>query len=166
MKSVQALKINQTHEMNKQHIFNSILGNLLSASFGSTCSWGAPNFLLLTSNSTPFDSGPVSKEHASFVVSLPTFGAIFGTLVYSLIIDRVSRKTLLISIAIPQIVHYFNIFFFGYFIQSFVLDLSLFVLVELDGKVVSDKYLSFVYFAGDSRFCWKWIVYCLSRVRF
>lgn len=75
------------------------------AAYGSACAWTGPNFLVLTSpERAPFESGPLSKEQASLVVSMPCFGAIIGTLIYTLIIDRFSRKALLVSIAIPEIV--------------------------------------------------------------
>lgn len=77
--------------------------NLLTASYGSACAWAGPNFLVLLSNDSPLQSGPLSMSEASMVVSLPCFGAIIATVFFTFIIDRISRKMLLIFIAIPEL---------------------------------------------------------------
>lgn len=79
-------------------------GNLLSAAYGSASTWAGPNFSILTGENAPFEAGPLTKEQASLVVSMPCFGAIIGTVLYTMLIDRFSRKLLLVSIAIPEIV--------------------------------------------------------------
>lgn len=87
------------------HIFLGLFeGNLLGATYGSVCAWAASNFLVLTTEGTPLGSGPLTTSQASLVTSIPCFGAMIASLVYSLIIDRFSRKVLLVSIAVPQIV--------------------------------------------------------------
>lgn len=84
----------------------------MSASYGSASIWGSPNYLTLTSEESPFESGPISEDEASLVVSIPCFGAVFGTMFYSVVIGKYGRKLLLLSIAIIQIVilFYFLIF--------------------------------------------------------
>lgn len=84
--------------------FIHVLGNLLSASYGSASIWGSPNYLVLTSDKSPFESGPITDKEASLVVSIPSFGAILGTIFFSAIIGRYSRKLLLLAIAIMEIV--------------------------------------------------------------
>lgn len=79
-------------------------GNILAATYGAACAWAGPNFMLLTSDETPIESGPLSKSEAALVVSIPCFGAILASLFYSLAIDRFSRRVHLVSIAIPQLV--------------------------------------------------------------
>lgn len=82
------------------------LGNCLGAACGSASAWGAPNYLLLTSDKSPFESGPLTREEASLVVSLPSFGAFVGILILPTVVDRFGRKTLLILTSIPLIVIY------------------------------------------------------------
>lgn len=97
--------------INFGNIFFFIKGNVLTASYGATVSWGGPNFLVLKSENTPLDE-PLSTSEASIVISIPCFGAIIGTIFYTMVLDRLSRKILLVSLAIPQLVMeilFFNI---------------------------------------------------------
>lgn len=77
---------------------------MLSALYGSASTWAGPNFSVLTGENSPLASGPLTKEEASLVVSIPCFGAVVGTVIYTSIIDRFNRKMLLVSIAITEIV--------------------------------------------------------------
>lgn len=80
------------------------------------CAWGGINSEVLKSKDFHgVESGPLSPSEASFVVSIPNLGAIVATLIYSLSIDRFSRRHLLFSIAFPLLV---NIQFAFFFIQN------------------------------------------------
>lgn len=84
---------------------NQFQGNVLTASYGASVSWAGPNFLILESDDTPLQSGKLSTVEASIVVSIPCFGAIISTLFYTFMLDRLSRKLLLLSLAVPQLVN-------------------------------------------------------------
>ncbi|XP_031623042.1 facilitated trehalose transporter Tret1-like [Contarinia nasturtii] len=90
----------------------TITCNLLAFAYGSVCTWASANSATLESDEkTPLPSGKLDISEISLVTSIPCFGAIFATLIYSLSIDRFSRKLLLVSIAIPQILSWLIILF-------------------------------------------------------
>lgn len=81
----------------------TILCNILMASYGASVSWAGPNFLILESDDTPLQSGKLSTVESSIVVSIPCLGAIISTIFYTFMLDRLGRKLLLLSLAVPQL---------------------------------------------------------------
>lgn len=76
----------------------------MTLSYGTACSWAGPNFIVLTSDETPLKSGPLTLSEAAVVVSLLCAGGIVGSAIYGYLMDRCSRRILLVSLAISQIV--------------------------------------------------------------
>lgn len=68
------------------------------------CGWASPNFILLTSDETPLQSGPLTISEASFVVSLSYIGGFIGTIAASMFAERFGRKISLLILLIPQTV--------------------------------------------------------------
>lgn len=64
----------------------------------------------MTTEGSPLKSGPLSTAEISLVVSIPCLGAIIGTLIYSLAVDRFNRRALLISIALPELLSWVIMF--------------------------------------------------------
>lgn len=58
----------------------------------------------LTSAETPLKFAPLSVAEASMVVSLLCAGGVLGTVIYAYLIDKLSRRMLLVSLAVPQVV--------------------------------------------------------------
>lgn len=77
---------------------------MLSLSFGTTCGWSGPNYIVLTSNETALASGALTISEGSLVVSLLSVGGLIGTVFYSFMNDRYNRKILLSFMAVSQIV--------------------------------------------------------------
>ncbi|XP_055295153.1 uncharacterized protein LOC129564928 [Sitodiplosis mosellana] len=104
-KKIGCAEASTTHRVKMPSVLKQYLAtitcNILAIAYGSSCAWAGPNFLVLTTNDTPIESGPLSTSEAAMVVAIPCFGAIISTLFYSLVIDRFSRRVHLISIAIP-----------------------------------------------------------------
>lgn len=59
--------------------------------------------MLLTSDETPLPSGKITIEEASWVVSLPAIGSLFGCMFYGFV-TKFSRKWTLVVAALPLIV--------------------------------------------------------------
>lgn len=71
--------------------------------------WSAPNFILLTSDKTPLECGPISISEASLVVALAYMGCLMGTIIASLSTERFGRKNILMLLPIPQIVSKYSL---------------------------------------------------------
>lgn len=156
-------------------------GNLLSFSAGTSCGWCGPNFLLLTQDPSPLPSGPLTMAEGSLVVSLLAVGALIGTIVFSLSLERYGRKMLLAFMAIAQIVPYhllhistcqFVVIYFRVLIivvwrQWHHFALGYFLrLDELGSDYGGDKCQLFVYVATVGRIrCWRFAC-CRSSLRF
>lgn len=87
----------------KSLLISHIEGNILGAVYGASCAWAGSNYRTLTTEGSPLESGPLTTSEISLVVSIPCLGAIIGTLIYSLAADRFSRRALLVSIAVPEV---------------------------------------------------------------
>lgn len=72
--------------------------------------WIAPNFIVLTSDDSPLESGPISISQAALVVSILYIGGFIGTIIASLFTERFGRKIPLMVLPIPQIVRKLYIF--------------------------------------------------------
>lgn len=90
-----------------------ITGNLVTFAAGAACGWCGPNFIVLTQDTTPLPSGPLTVSEGSLVVSLLAVGAIIGTVVNAIYLDKCGRKILLAFMSICQIV---RIVFDGFFV--------------------------------------------------
>lgn len=93
------------------HYFYSscVKGNLMILLYGTMCSWGGANFVLLRSDETPLASGPLTTSEAALVVSLLCAGGLAGTLIAMLCVDKFGRKMPILCISIPHIVSFFNL---------------------------------------------------------
>lgn len=74
------------------------------------CAWSAPNYILLTTDESPLECGPLSDIEGSLVVALLSLGGLLGIFFAVSTIDRIGRKIPLLILTIPQIVikDYFN----------------------------------------------------------
>lgn len=81
--------------------------NLLTMAFGFMEGWVSPSIILLTSNETPFPSGPITMEEASWVACLMPLGCLFGNICFGYITNKFGRKLPLILITVPIIVSKF-----------------------------------------------------------
>lgn len=106
------------------HFLRILAGNLVTFSSGAACGWCGPNFIVLTQDTTPLPAGPLTVSEGSLVVSLLAVGALIGTVVNSMYLDRYGRKILLAFMAIGQIVCIRSWRFFGatiIFVTNFII---------------------------------------------
>lgn len=85
-----------------------ILGNINWFYVGIVIGWAAPNFILLTSDESPIESGPLSIAEGSLVVSILYLGGLFGVPLAIFAAERFGRKIPLLLLSIPQIVRNFS----------------------------------------------------------
>lgn len=81
-----------------------IVGNLLTASYGSSNGWASANFLALQKSDTIFPSGPLSLKEATLVMSIYFAGGFVGNMFYPYILQRYGSKRTMLAIGFPQIV--------------------------------------------------------------
>lgn len=87
-----------------QFIYHNFLGNLMTVSFGSACSWSSANFLAFQEADTLLPSGPLTLKESTFVMSIYFAGAIVGNLVFPHVVKKCGTKTALSAIGYSQIV--------------------------------------------------------------
>lgn len=64
----------------KRQLFATIVMDLLAFSYGASCGWPSASILILKSDETPLESGPISTNEASWVVSGICIGGFVGNL--------------------------------------------------------------------------------------
>lgn len=62
------------------------------------------NFVLLQSDKTPLKAGKLTVDESAWVVSLLTFGGLWGNLLFGYVAEKFGRKLPLLFIAAVQIV--------------------------------------------------------------
>ncbi|PSN54584.1 hypothetical protein C0J52_07380 [Blattella germanica] len=77
--------------------------NLISINHGASLGWPSPMLPILQSSSSAVGR-PVTNEEGSWLSALLCLGAVFGTPLYLVIINRFSRKVTGYLVAVPQIV--------------------------------------------------------------
>lgn len=85
---------------------------------GATLTWSSPEIPLLTnSSSTPFDQ-PLNADESTWISSLVTLGAAFGSFLFTYLADKMGRKYTLLSAGVPFLVCYL-ILAFGSIVELF-----------------------------------------------
>lgn len=69
--------------------------------YGAACGWPSAVFSILNSSGTPLETGPMTIEELSWVVSLLCVGGFVGNMFFGFIADRFGRKLPILSIAVP-----------------------------------------------------------------
>lgn len=83
---------------------NFLLVNLAFISYGLAVGWPSPSFLILKSEKTPLDAGPLEDDELAWINSILSMGALFGTIIFYSFSYVYGRKKLLCILTIPQIV--------------------------------------------------------------
>lgn len=78
--------------------------NLATFGWGLTVAWSSPSLPFLMSEESPLDSGPVTKEQATWIGSIVCIGGAIGAFFYGLAVERFGRKPTMFLIAVPQII--------------------------------------------------------------
>lgn len=91
---------------------------------------GWPIFLpLLMSDESPLPTGRITLDEASWMVSIPCFGTIFGSVFFACLTRNFGRKMPLFVVAIPFIVSLLLLVFFHDF-YKLVLHVGLFLFTK------------------------------------
>lgn len=113
---------------------------------GSAITWSSPEILKLSNaSSTPFEE-PINSNEASWVSSLVTLGAAFGSFIFTFLSDKIGRRITLLTAGIPFIICYFILAFAEkvevIYIARFVLGLTVggvFTLLPIYAGEIADK---------------------------
>lgn len=134
--------------------------NVLSLGQGTSMGWLSPSLPLLMADDSPLPSGPITKYDVGWIGSLVSLGAIFGTLIFGLLANRIGTKYALMSCPIPM------------FVSSYVLDHNFYTFYLL--KFMCAGFVDHCNFRNRSLasvrgavLCWIhrwWIVHLLSNV--
>lgn len=81
-----------------------VLVNLAFISYGLAAGWPSSSFLILASEKSPLDAGPLDDDDLSWINSMLSMAALFGTIIFYSFSYVCGRKRLLCLLAIPQIV--------------------------------------------------------------
>ena len=66
----------------RHQYFAVLVMDLLSFSYGSSCGWPSASIPILKSDETPFESGPITTNDASWIASGICIGGFFGNLFF------------------------------------------------------------------------------------
>ena len=77
----------------------------MAIAHGATTGWLSPIILILQSDASPFDSGPITNEQMSWLGSISMLGGIFGNFFYATINNYFGRKISFLTLGIPNIVN-------------------------------------------------------------
>lgn len=114
----------------KRQLFATIAMDLLAFSYGATCGWSSSSIVILRSEETPLDTGPLSTAEASWVVSGICIGGFVGNILlgwvrhkfdfkvfhfnierFSQLATRIGQKVTLCVVAIPQMFGWLLIYY-------------------------------------------------------
>lgn len=85
--------------------------NLLSFSHGCNLGWATNAILMLKSDKSPLASGPITLDQESWIGSMTSIGAIFGTFTSGYAAGRIGCKHTMAFLAIPSICYWLTIYF-------------------------------------------------------
>lgn len=113
---------------------------------GTALTWSSPEIPFLTnSTTTPFDR-PLNTDEATWVSSLVTLGAAFGSFLFTCLADKMGRKYTLLSAGVPFLICYLILAFGNkvelFYCARFVMGLTVggvFSLLPIYAGELSDK---------------------------
>ncbi|KAJ6649968.1 Facilitated trehalose transporter Tret1, partial [Pseudolycoriella hygida] len=83
------------------------VANIIAYSHGFGVGWLSSAIPTLRSDSTPLKSGPLTLEQISWLGGSFPLGALFGDLLFSLLLNFMGRKTSLMVMALPNLIFWF-----------------------------------------------------------
>lgn len=85
--------------------------NLLGFSHGCITGWVTPALLLLQSDESPLETGPITLEQLSWIGSMNCIGGVFGTFTSGYAVGLIGCKRTMAILAIPAIYYWLTIKF-------------------------------------------------------
>lgn len=78
---------------------------------GCILGWTAPALMLLTSDKTPLDSGPITLDEMSWIGSINCLGGMFGTFTFGCFTSFMGCKRAMAFLGIPATVYWLIIMY-------------------------------------------------------
>lgn len=89
----------------------SIIANFIMYSHGCILGWVSTALLLLKSDETPLKTGPITLEQLSWIGSMHSIGAIFGTFTFGFFTSCMGCKRAMAFLGIPAICYWLTILY-------------------------------------------------------
>uniref|UniRef100_T1GYC1 Major facilitator superfamily (MFS) profile domain-containing protein n=1 Tax=Megaselia scalaris TaxID=36166 RepID=T1GYC1_MEGSC len=93
----------------KNQYLATICANIMALSYGAFCGWPSAAFLVLQSDESPMDKGPISNEEASWIGAIICAGGILGNFFFGWLSNKIGRKKALMFSATPMAVAFLMI---------------------------------------------------------
>lgn len=87
-------------------VYHFHAANLLAFSHGANLGWATPALVLLGSAGTPLSGGPITLEQMSWIGSVHSAGAVFGTFTSGYAAGWMGCKRTMAFLAIPAICYW------------------------------------------------------------
>uniref|UniRef100_A0A182W7L4 Major facilitator superfamily (MFS) profile domain-containing protein n=1 Tax=Anopheles minimus TaxID=112268 RepID=A0A182W7L4_9DIPT len=131
----------------RNQVFATGVMNLINLSHGAALGWVSPYLpVLMSTEQTPLESGPVTVEQGSWIGSILCLGALFGAFLYGFLVEKIGIKRTLQALVIPHsafwIITYFATSVHQLYLARFLAGLSgggIIVVFPLFIADISDK---------------------------
>lgn len=87
------------------------LASIISFSHGCIIGWVTPALLVLTTDATPLQSGPITLDEMSWIGSVNSVGAIAGSFTFGCFTSFVGCKRAMAFLGVPGIAYWLTIMF-------------------------------------------------------
>ncbi|XP_017033009.1 facilitated trehalose transporter Tret1 [Drosophila kikkawai] len=87
----------------KYQYLAAISVNIITISYGAFCGWPSASFLELTSEKSPLETGPLTKQDQGWVAATICLGGLFGTIFFTWLADKIGRKWSILWMALPNL---------------------------------------------------------------
>lgn len=95
----------------KYQCYATICANLMSVGYGALCGWSSASFLVLQSDYSPLESGPMTIEETSWVGSILCIGGLLGNILFGWMSNVFGRKVPMLLVVIPQVLSWIFVIF-------------------------------------------------------
>ncbi|XP_064541797.1 facilitated trehalose transporter Tret1 [Drosophila montana] len=87
----------------------AIFVNIVSVSFGAYCGWPSSSFLELSSDASPLETGPLSKQDQGNVASVLCLGGVVGNVFFLWLAEKIGRRQSMLWVALPSLLGWIGI---------------------------------------------------------
>ncbi|KAL5275947.1 hypothetical protein ACFFRR_001648 [Megaselia abdita] len=87
----------------RNQYLTAICVNIFTLSYGTICGWSSAALLVLQSDESPLESGPLTKDEASWIGAIMCIGGLLGNVAFGWISNKYGRRMALIIASFPLI---------------------------------------------------------------
>ncbi|EDW63945.2 facilitated trehalose transporter Tret1 [Drosophila virilis] len=87
----------------------AIFVNIVSISFGAYCGWPSSSFLELSSDASPLETGPLTKQDQGNVASVLCLGGLVGNVFFLWLAEKIGRRQSMLWVALPSLLGWIGI---------------------------------------------------------